>query len=211
MSFASHLPPPEIPGDVAIDIGYDSSKGPQPETPSSVPRGIGYHLSKGPQPNIPESVARDSRYHSSKGSRTSVTLDNCKAGSSTLSPNHYRGDMVWANFGYLLYNGRWVDPECERELSAAYKGKKEPYHYKATLSAVNYPRRIGPKVIPHHEQDDLYEWYVKEVSDDVDSEGDPRSLQITPETFASWAQGAIKGNPYEHKVIETQVSPSVIC
>jgi hypothetical protein len=157
------------------------------------------------------SVTRDSGYHSRKESGTSVILDNCETGSSTLAPNHFKGDMVWANFGYLLYNGRWVDPDCQRELPAAHRGRREPYHYKATLSAIDKPRRSGPKVMSHHEQNEFYNWYVKEVSDDTDAEGDPRNFRITEDTFAFWAQGAIKGKRYEHKVMEPQVSSSATC
>lgn len=210
MSFASQLPPPVIPEEVAEDIGYDPSQAPQPETSRSPDRGIGHHLSKGPDPAIPSRVVGESGYHSSKGGKEPAAWNNSKMLSPKLPPNHYWKDMVWANFGYLSYNGCWVDPECERELSAAYKGKMESYHYKATLSAVGYPRRIGPEAIPLHQQDEFYEWYVEEVSDEVDSEGDPRALRITPETFAFWAQGAIEGNPYEHKVMKRQVSSNVV-
>ena len=211
MSFASHRPPPVIPEEVAEDIGYDPSKAPQPESSRSPDRGIGHHLSKGPEPAIPSSMVGDSGYHSLQGSKAPAAWNNFEVASPKLPPSHYWKDRIWANFGYLSCNGSWVDPECERELSAAHRGKMESYHYKATLSAVGYPRRIGPEAIPIHQQDDLYGWYVEEVSDDIDSEGDPRALRITPEIFAFWAQGAIEGNPYKHKDMKIQVSSNVIC
>jgi len=127
---------------------------------------------------------------------------------ATLAPNHYKGADVWANFGYVKINGRWVDPESDRELSAAYKGAKEDHHYVATLSVVNKPRCPGPRVMTDEEADSLYKWYSDEVSSG-DTEGDPRKFRITPDIFAFWAQGAKKGEHYERRILEPQVSSSI--
>jgi hypothetical protein len=156
-----------------------------------------------------KTMKRDSGYRS---------LDTCTLGTlasfsdssdhpQTLAPNHYKGEDIWSNFGYVKINGHWVDPESERELSAAYKGDKDAKHYAGTLSVINRPRS-GPRVLDAKELRSLYDWYAEEVSlgTDADTEGDPRDLRITPATFAFWAQGAKKGEHYERHIIEPQVS-----
>jgi hypothetical protein len=155
-----------------------------------------------------KTMKRDSGYRS---------LDTCTLGTlasfsdssdhpQTLAPNHYKGEDVWSNFGYVKINGHWVDPESERELSAAYKRDKDAKHYTGTLSVINRPRSC-PRVMDPEELRSFYDWYAEEVSlgADADTEGDPRDLRVTPATFAFWAQGAKRGEHYERHVIEPQV------
>lgn len=150
---------------------------------------------------------RDSGYNG--GASTSANAEPYIPGPLPYDANHYRGDMVWANFGYLSYHGRWVDPDSQRELKAAYEGKTAAYHYRATNRVIDAPRQPGPKLMLPGEEISFYEWFNEEVFDvgeDGDTEGDPRNLRITPETFAFWAQGAIKGNYYDQMVMEPEVS-----
>lgn len=123
-----------------------------------------------------------------------------------VGKNHYKGDMVWANFGYYLAEGKWVDPESEGELFDAYMNQPGPPRTKPNLPDAPRSQDHGPHIIPLHEQEEFYRDYVADVTDEFDDEGDPRNTRIDPETFARWASGAVVGETYEKDVMKTPVS-----
>ncbi|KAF4628127.1 hypothetical protein G7Y89_g10027 [Cudoniella acicularis] len=121
-----------------------------------------------------------------------------------LAPNHYKGEQVYANFGYVLVEGKWVDPESEGELYKAYMNCTEGPNSKAELPDLQRSRTSGPRVMNQEELDRFYRQYVEDVTDHTDGEGDPRFLRISPATFARWAAGAVKGEHYEEAVMQPQ-------
>ena len=120
--------------------------------------------------------------------------------------NHYKGDMVWANFGYYLAEGKWVDPESEGELFAAYMNPPSSHMVEPNLPDLPRRRDHGPCILTPQEQDQFYQEFVEDVTDEHDSEGDPRAWRITPETFAQWAAGAAAGDQYEETLMKTPAS-----
>lgn len=120
--------------------------------------------------------------------------------------NHYKGDMVWANFGYYLAEGKWVDPESEEELFAAYMNPPSSQMVEPNLLDLPRRRDHGPCILTPQEQDQFYQEFVEDVTDEHDSEGDPRAWRITPETFAQWAAGAAAGDQYEETLMKTLAS-----
>jgi hypothetical protein len=124
------------------------------------------------------------------------------------SRNHYQGKDVWSNFGYLRINDKWVDPESQEELYNAYYNPSGCQNSKAELSWLDESRAQTPKVLTAEEEDEFYKWYVSDVDDSQDGEGDPRRFRISAATFARWAAGAVKGDMYESKIPKPSVSCS---
>jgi hypothetical protein len=123
-----------------------------------------------------------------------------------IGSNHYKGDMVWANFGYYLAKGKWVDPESEGELYDAYMNPPIPYGAGPYLPDIPIFPDHGPRILIDQELDEVYHDFAADVFDEHDAEGDPRNWRISPETFAQWAVGAVTGDRYEEAVIRTPVS-----
>lgn len=122
-----------------------------------------------------------------------------------IAPNHYKGDMVFANFGYVNIEGKWVDPESEGELYKAYMNPTEGSNSKIPLPTLRQRSDSGPRIMTPEEQLKFYNEYVMDITDWVDAEGDPRMLRITPATFLRWATGAVKGEHFEETLLAPQV------
>ena len=118
-----------------------------------------------------------------------------------LKSNHYRGREVYSNFGYVRLGGEWADPDSNRDLHEASEGIPAEFRH-------DLPGEItfGPRILNENNLDDFYDWYVAEVSDEIDDEGDPRDFRITPEIFTKWAVGVSKsGDVYCEDEVEPQV------
>jgi hypothetical protein len=126
-----------------------------------------------------------------------------------VSENHYQGEDVWSNFGYLCINEKWVDPESQAQLYKAYYNPTGGHNATAELPELDKFRTRAPKIMTAAEQDDFYKAYVFDVEDNVDGEGDPRDIRISLATFARWAASATKGDMYESKVSRPSVSDFV--
>lgn len=124
-------------------------------------------------------------------------------GPSQPNPNHYSGDNGFGNYGYILVNGVWVDPENEGELYDAltHPGKAPPSQHLPALSK-------GPRIMTPSEENGFYQAFMDDMEGDEadDREGDPRYLRISPATFAQWAVGARIGDRYSSKVLPVEVS-----
>ena len=120
----------------------------------------------------------------------------------SIGVNHYKGDDVYANFGYYKIEGKWVDPESEGCLFNAYMNHTGEYDEELDLPNFKRSETMGPRVMTLEEQDTFYKEYVEDVTDDIDGEGDPRWLRIDGPTFARWAAGATIGDRYEEDVFE---------
>ncbi len=114
--------------------------------------------------------------------------------------------MVYANFGYFLAEGKWVDPESEGELYNAYMNSSNSSKAESNLPDIQRSRDTGPHIMSAEEQDKFYKDFIENVSDGNDGEGDPRAWRISPSTFAQWAAGAVAGDQYEEAVMQTPVS-----
>ncbi|KAH8687632.1 hypothetical protein BGZ60DRAFT_12180 [Tricladium varicosporioides] len=125
-----------------------------------------------------------------------------------IAPNHYKGDMVFANFGYVNIEGKWVDPESEGELYRAYMNPTEGPNSKIPLPTLRQRLDSGPRIMAPEEQLKFYNEYVMNVTDWVDAEGDPRMLRISPATFLRWAAGAVKGEHFEETPLAAQEFPA---
>ena len=128
----------------------------------------------------------------------------------SIGTNHYKGEMVYANFGYYLVEGKWVDPESEGELFQAYMNPSGRSRGEPILPNIHRSRDTGPRVMSLEEEDEFYKYFVADVSDEKDGEGDPRAWRITPATFAQWATGSVMGDQYEETVIQTPVSSLIL-
>jgi hypothetical protein len=101
-------------------------------------------------------------------------------------------------FGFLQINGKWVDPDSEKAMYEALNGHSD----------VTNPLLPGmdsssdPKILSRSEQSIVYAQFL---DDEDDNEGDPRAFRITPEKFAVWAEGTIKGEKAKHEVIKQSV------
>jgi hypothetical protein len=172
-----------------------------------------------PQPAAPPSKADSTQI--SNPSKKYSTLEGQYHKLSLTGPNHYKGDMVYANFGYVLIDGQWVDPESEGDLYNAYMGVSDDSHLDLDVPELHRSRDFGPHILTLEEQNEFYREYVKDVTDEADGEGDPRALHITPATFARWAKGAVKVDAYVEVVVEPPVrtkpsfinhtNPSLLC
>lgn len=116
-----------------------------------------------------------------------------------IGTNHYKGDKVFANFGYYPIDGNWADPDSEGELNDIYKNG---------ISSQSLPHTGPPRddIMTPEEQDTMYRDFVEEVTDEEDGEGDPRLWRISGATFLQWATGAAVGDRFEEKPMKTPVS-----
>jgi len=123
----------------------------------------------------------------------------------TIGNHQYKGDQVYANFGYLPIGDEplWVDPDSEGELYNAYINNSASTSH---LPGLPHFRRTPPKgILSPDEEDEFYKEYVEMVTDGVDGEGDPRIYRITPATFSRWAVGAVVGEHYEENAEAVKV------
>ena len=118
--------------------------------------------------------------------------------------------MVYANFGYYLAEGKWVDPESEGELYDAYMNPPGSSRGGPNLPDIQKSSDNGPRIMCAEEEDEFYKDFVAVVSDEIDGEGDPRAWRISPSTFAQWATGAVAGDQYEEAVMQTPVSVGIL-
>jgi len=155
---------------------------------------------------LPATLLRSS-YQLREDERPQLTYDEfIRQNPPAVGKNHYKGDKVWANFGYYLADGTWVDPESEGELYHAYLKSPGGRRGEHNLPDITIPRDGGPRIMSARELDKFYKDFAADVCDDIDGEGDPRAWRITPETFAQWASGASTGERYEEEVMKTPVS-----
>ena len=128
------------------------------------------------------------------------SLDQAPPGSEI---RHYKGELGYGNYGYLLINNTWVDPDSEGEVTKALRDE---------LLRTSIPHipivSDGAKIMTPEEQDKFYREYTRDVSLSVsgDLEGDPRFLRISPATFTRWAEGASKGDSYITTEVPNPVS-----
>jgi hypothetical protein len=120
-----------------------------------------------------------------------------------IGKNHYKGDMIWANFGYYLAEGKWVDPESEGELHNAYMNPPSSHRACPNFPGLLRHHDNGSRVMTSREQDEFYKEFEADVTDEHDDEGDPRAWRISPATFAQWAAGAVAGDQYEEGLMMT--------
>lgn len=130
--------------------------------------------------------------------------------------NHYKGDEVLQNFGYIKIGTKWADPDSEYDLYRAiqlheygndlYTPRQQP------ISPPHVPvpeqpwTSLRPRIMSPEEEDEFYADYIKEVTDDQDGEGDPRQYRISPATFARWAGGAASGEHFHEQPSMPSVS-----
>jgi hypothetical protein len=106
---------------------------------------------------------------------------------------------VFEYFGFLKINGKWVDPDNEMAMDKA--SKNHPDITNPLLPGMDC--FFGPYILSKSEQSLVYNEFLDDEDDD---EGDPRAMRISPETFAKWAEGAIKVEQPQHEVIKQAVS-----
>jgi hypothetical protein len=130
------------------------------------------------------------------------------------NPNHYSGEQGFANYGYILINGQWVDPDSEGEIFDAFNSHADSSQFQ------NAPIEISaPYSMTQDQMNALYKELFCDVPDpgspygDLiftgdfgDFEGDPRALYISPATFARWAAGVSRGDSYVRTKVEIKVS-----
>ena len=158
------------------------------------------------QPRSPPTSPSES-YQPLRDERPQLTYDEfIRQHPPTVGKNHYKGEKVWANFGYYMADGTWVDPESEKELYNAYMKHSSEQRGSYDLPDIIIHRDRGPRIMSAQEEDVFYKEYAADVLDDIDGEGDPRDWRITPKTFAQWASGASTGERYQESVIKVPVS-----
>ncbi|KAL2073577.1 hypothetical protein VTL71DRAFT_10903 [Oculimacula yallundae] len=115
----------------------------------------------------------------------------------SIGTNHYKGDEVWSNFGYVKIRGRWIDPDSEGEVADAFKAEDYGNDDAPYLPDLQKSPDTGPRIMTPEEEMQFYSAYTEDVSDEIDGEGDPRFYRISPATFARWAAGGGSGERYE--------------
>lgn len=125
-----------------------------------------------------------------------VTSISPKFDSSTVGKTK---SEAFEYFGLLQINGKWVDPDSEKAIYEALKGRSDVTN--PLLPGMNFSS--GPYILSKSEQSIVYAQFV---GDKDDNEGDPREFRISPETFAIWAEGTVKGQQPQHEVIKQPVS-----
>lgn len=120
----------------------------------------------------------------------SASHQNDLANQMRLRRNHYSGSQGLANYGYVFINGQWVDPDSSGEVFLALTNTGPP--------APDPLRDLtkGPRIMSDLVSDVFYKEYTAELVEGGDCEGDPRSLRISPTTFAQWAIGCSAGDHY---------------
>jgi hypothetical protein len=120
-----------------------------------------------------------------------------------LRPCRFTGESSFANYGYILINGKWVDPDSQGAVFDALKNErptsrspKPPISIKAPClmsleqtGALYNEMCNGSPNASHGGMD-----FIGDFQDDF--EPDPRLLRISPRTFARWAVGASQGDAY---------------
>lgn len=148
------------------------------------------------------------RWGRSKKTTPVTLLEHLAQHQYTVGKNHYKGERVYENFGYCQdpETKQWFDPESSRPLKEKYifhqhSDKEEDGQEEDGKCIPDFHRseNSGPRIMNKEEQDKFYKEYLEYVHDNVDAEGDPRDLRITPAIFARWAQGARKGKAYVEK------------
>lgn len=120
---------------------------------------------------------------------------------TVIGRNHYKGERVFENFGYVLdeETQSWIDPDSSGLLRDQYISG-QPLNALGQgndhLPDFRRSEKSGPRIMSPEEQDIFYKDFVDDVTDDVDAEGDPRNFRLTSATFARWAEGAHKGDGY---------------
>jgi hypothetical protein len=131
-----------------------------------------------------------------------------------LNPNHYSGEQGFANYGYILINGQWVDPDSEGEIFDAFKSHADSSQFQ------NAPIEISaPYFMTQDQMNALYKELFCDLPDTgslyedlgftgdfADFERDPRALYISPATFARWAAGVSQGDSYVRTKVEIKVN-----
>jgi hypothetical protein len=146
-----------------------------------------------------ETGTRDAAGHMDRSQVGTQSQDTTVPGRA--NPNHYSGNEGFANYGYTLINGVWVDPDGEGELYDALTNH-EGVSPQQPLPALTK----GPRVMDRDEEDEFYKAYAEDMLDEEDLEGDPRQLRISPATFAQWAVGAGAGDRYITTEVPAEVS-----
>ncbi len=125
--------------------------------------------------------------------------DHIRVNPPTVGKNHYKGDMVWANFGYVMINNRWVDPDSEGAVADALNNRKYNFNEEPDTPNFKHFNDLGPKIMTPEQEDNFYQVYVEDVTDEQDGEGDPRQYRISPANFVQWADGATPGEQYHEE------------
>lgn len=110
---------------------------------------------------------------------------------------------VFAYFGFLKINGKWVDPDSEMAMDKA--SKDHPDVTNPLLPGMD--SFSGPYILSKSEQSLVYAEFM---DDQDDAEGDPRAFRISPETFAKLAEGAVKVKQPQHEIIKQSVSKGLL-
>jgi hypothetical protein len=161
-------------------------------------------------PPIPPLALADIEYIPAEGnnrSLPSVTLEeHLRQNPPSVGKNHYKGEDVYANFGYFKVDNDWVDPESEHALYNAYMASSQHGQEHPDVLNLYRSQSSGPRVMTPEEKEEFYREYVDDVTDEKDGEGDPRFFRISPKTFVALAAGAAVGDSYE----ESNFEPTVI-
>ncbi|KAJ8066968.1 hypothetical protein OCU04_004347 [Sclerotinia nivalis] len=113
--------------------------------------------------------------------------------------NHYKGKEVWGNFGYLLVNGTWVDPDSEKDLAHAFKG-----YPVLSLDELEGARAKDARIMSPTQMEEFYDFFNEYVSDD---EGDPRDNRLSLKDFQNMVRGTAsegKGDTWARAVVAPQ-------
>ncbi|KAE8444429.1 hypothetical protein EG329_000520 [Mollisiaceae sp. DMI_Dod_QoI] len=162
----------------------------------------------GPQPPTPAVIPGPTM--KSKKAKPLTYLEHKATYPPSVGRNHYKGEMVYANFGYVqdADTKAWIDPDSAGLLRDEYiqriyiDGTEEKEE--RVLPDFQRSEKSGPRKITMEQQDEFYREYIEYVHDDVDAEGDPRNYRISPATFARWAAGAQSGDHYHEETYTTE-------
>jgi hypothetical protein len=131
-----------------------------------------------------------------------------------FKPNHYSGAAGFANYGYVLINGKWVDPDSEGEVFDAIKSHANFSQSQNVPIKLTAPSFMDPDQARLFYQNLFNETaYLEPRSGGCDfrgdfmedNEGDSRVLRISPATFARWAVGAGRGDSYVGTKVAVEV------
>jgi hypothetical protein len=165
-------------------------------------------------PPTPSLALADIEHIPAEGNNPSsppVTLgEHLRKNPPSVGKNHYKGEDVYANFGYFKVDNDWVDPESENALYDAYMTSSQHGQEHPDVPNLYRSQSLGPRVMTPEEREEFYREYVDDVTDEKDGEGDPRHFRISPRTFVAWAAGAAVGDSYEESSFEPTVIPSNI-
>ena len=161
-------------------------------------------------PPTPSLALADIEHIPAEGNNPSsppVTLgEHLRKNPPSVGKNHYKGEDVYANFGYFKVDNDWVDPESENALYDAYMTNSQHGQEHPDVPNLYRSQSSGPRVMTPEEREEFYREYVDDVTDEKDGEGDPRRFRISPRTFAAWAAGAAVGDSYDESSFEPTVN-----